>query len=118
MEEKLAAVLIRNFIRARKDAEDTLQLLLLLKKHACVIVPKRPSYVGMLKKVSSYVTWGEIDKETEALLIEKRGKNKKFFSLSPPRGGFERNGIKKPFNMGGALGYRGNKMNDLLKKMI
>jgi large subunit ribosomal protein L30 len=36
--------------------------------------------------------------------------------LHPPRKGYE--GIKRPFTMGGALGYRGDKINDLLRRMI
>jgi len=43
---------------------------------------------------------------------------KPFFRLKPPKGGFERGGIKKPFSLGGALGYRKEKINDLIKRMI
>jgi len=43
---------------------------------------------------------------------------KLFFKLSPPRKGFERGGIKKPYSMGGVLGYRKDKINDLIKRMI
>lgn len=40
------------------------------------------------------------------------------FRLKPPSHGFERGGIRKPFKLGGALGYRGTKINELLKRMI
>lgn len=40
------------------------------------------------------------------------------FKLNPPRFGFERKGIKKPFSMGGALGYRKEKINALITNMI
>jgi len=43
---------------------------------------------------------------------------KQFFRLSPPRGGFERKGIKHPFSIGGALGYRKDKINALVGKML
>ena len=43
---------------------------------------------------------------------------KVYFRLMPPVKGFERNGIKKPFSMGGALGYRKEKINELIKRMI
>lgn len=43
---------------------------------------------------------------------------KRFFRLRPPVGGFERNGIKKPFSMGGVLGYRKEKINDLVRRML
>jgi len=41
-----------------------------------------------------------------------------FFRLKPPVKGFEKGGIKKPFAQGGVLGYRTNKVNDLLKRML
>jgi large subunit ribosomal protein L30 len=43
---------------------------------------------------------------------------KPFFKLHPPKGGFERAGIKKPYSMHGALGYRGTEINKLIRKMI
>jgi len=43
---------------------------------------------------------------------------KPFFRLKPPEKGFERKGIKKPFSMGGSLGYRKDKVNDLIQRMI
>ena len=36
--------------------------------------------------------------------------------LHPPKMGYE--GIKRPYSLGGALGYRGEKINDLVKRMI
>lgn len=43
---------------------------------------------------------------------------KPVFRLKPPSKGYDRKGIKKTFNEGGALGYRGAKINQLLKKMM
>ena len=43
---------------------------------------------------------------------------KPIFRLRPPKKGYEREGIKKPFSVGGALGYRKDKINELLEKMI
>lgn len=43
---------------------------------------------------------------------------KPYFKLSPPRGGFERAGIKKPFSVGGVLGYRKDKIAELIRRMI
>ncbi len=39
------------------------------------------------------------------------------FRLHPPRKGYERGGVKHSFKAGGALGYRGEKINDLLRRM-
>ena len=43
---------------------------------------------------------------------------KQFFKLKPPEKGFERGGTKKPFSLGGVLGYRKEKINDLIERMI
>jgi large subunit ribosomal protein L30 len=110
---------------------------------------------GMLKRVQSYVTWGEISKETLAELLTKRGRlagdkelteeyakkvgcksisdlaeaivNCKVdyaklpeiqpvFKLHPPRKGFKGT-TKKNFRAGGEAGYRGEAINDLVKRM-
>jgi len=124
--EKIAIVRIRGNVRIMTKIENTMQMLKLYKRNFCVIVPKTESRIGMIKKIKDYVTWGEVSPETEKLLIEKRGekdpkdekKLKKFFRLHPPIKGFERKGIKATFNLGGALGYRGDKINDLIKRML
>ncbi len=43
---------------------------------------------------------------------------KLYFKLNPPRHGYERKGIKQPFSLGGALGYRKEKINLLVERMI
>ena len=110
----------------------------------------------MLYRVQNYVTWGEISKETAALLLNKRGRlagGKKLtpesvemlgyksidaladaivnckvdyqklpnvqpvFKLRPPSKGYKGK-TKKSFIAGGETGYRGEKINDLIKRMI
>ena len=124
MTNRIAVVLIRGLVGCRHDIKETLAYLNLKKKHACVVLDGTDTVKGMLKKVTDYVAYGEISNETEDLLKEKRtvkrkdGTPKKFYSLAPPIGGFERKGIKKPFVVGGALGNRGEAMNILIQKMI
>ncbi|MBN1792331.1 uL30 family ribosomal protein [Candidatus Woesearchaeota archaeon] len=121
---KLAIILVRGLIHARKDIIATIDNFMLRQKLACVVVPDTPLNRASVMKCKDYVTFGTITDETYNLLVEKRGekdcsgKLKKFFRLHPPRGGFEKKGIKKPFNLGGALGHRGEKMNDLIQKML
>jgi large subunit ribosomal protein L30 len=43
---------------------------------------------------------------------------KNIFNLHPPIKGFERKGKKAPFSLKGAFGYRGDKINELLDRMI
>ena len=42
---------------------------------------------------------------------------KPFFRLHPPRKGYGRKGIKYAYSVGGALGYRGENINQLITKM-
>lgn len=130
---KLAVVLVRGMVKVVKPVKETLMMLNLHRKNHGVVVDNTPTYKGMLLKVKDYVTWGEIDDVTFAELVQKRGellqgrgkalevngkKYKRYFALNPPRKGFGRNGIKRSFTIGGALGDRGEKMNDLVKRML
>jgi len=123
---KLAVVMIRGLVGIKFDIKKTLEMLRLRKKNVCVVIDDTPSNRGMLIKAKDYITWGEIDDATYKSLLEKRGKKdpkdpkkmKPFFNLSPPRKGFERKGVKKPFSVGGALGNRKEKINDLIMRMI
>ncbi|MGB9748245.1 MAG: uL30 family ribosomal protein [Candidatus Woesearchaeota archaeon] len=118
----IGIILIGRTANSKITVRDTLKKLNLLKHNSLAIVPKNPSYLGMIKKVEPFITWGEIKEETIKLLKEKRKpiakKSSLIFRLNPPRKGFERKGIKKPFNLGGAYGYRGEKINELIKRMI
>jgi large subunit ribosomal protein L30 len=69
-----AVVKVRGTISAQREARETLELLKLARTNNAVLIDNRPSYVGMLYRVQNYVTWGEVSKETVALLLKKRGK--------------------------------------------
>ncbi|MBI1969700.1 uL30 family ribosomal protein [Candidatus Woesearchaeota archaeon] len=121
-EKKLVAILLRGRVDAKEEMQTTFKLLRMLKKHTCVLLQDTSPMRGMLRKVKDYITWGEIDAATAKLLLEKRNRKESpeacVFHLHPPRGGFERRGIKRSFTEGGALGYRGAKINELLQRMI
>jgi large subunit ribosomal protein L30 len=135
--EHVVAIRIRGTEGVRYDIKKTLDMLRLSVKHFCTIIRNTPSNIGMLQKAKDYITWGVANQETLKLLYEKRGiqykgdgdkknqyitvgnrKLKPFFRLHPPRGGFERKGIKQPFSAGGVLGDRKEKINDLIMRMI
>jgi len=157
MNQRISIIRIKGETKIKRNIKQTLLLLRLYKKHTCVVVPNSVNYVGMIKKVKDYVTWGELDIETFKLLLEKKGKLagkkplteaylkektklsfdefskqffdfkkelkdipglKPFFRLNPPVKGFERGGIKKPYSLGGVLGYRKEKINELIKRMV
>jgi len=159
MQEKkrFAVIRLRGSVGIREEAESTLKMLRLHKVHHATIIDNRPSYLGMLQKIKDYITWGEINAETLAAVLKKRGRlvgNKKLsdeiiqkytpyktiedfakaiiefkaelndvpnlkpvFRLHPPKGGLK-GSKKRPYPNGGELGYRGEAINDLLKKMI
>lgn len=122
----VAAILIRGLINVQDDIEDTLKMMRLIRKNCCIVIEATPSNLGMLKKTKDYITWGEIDDATLKALLDKRAeknprdpkKTKAFFRLNSPKKGFGRKGIKVPFSIGGALGNRGAKINDLIRRML
>ena len=109
---KLAIILIRGFIGMKKEVKDTFFMLGLRKKLSCAVLEDTPVARGMLKKCKDFSTFGVLSEDVEKML-----KNN-IVHLHPPRGGFERKGIKTPFVSGGALGDRKEKINDLIKRMI
>ena len=119
-DKMLAIVRIRGETGIEKSIKDTLTMLNLHKKFNCVVIPKTKSAEGMAEKVKDFTTYGEIDAETIALLNDKRKKKgeQKFYSLHPPRGGFERKGTKRTYVEGGVLGNRKKDINELIKRMI
>jgi len=120
----VVAIRIRGTTKVRVDMANAMTRLLLHKKNTCVLLNDTPDTIGSLKKSKDYITWGIVDDDTKKELIEKRGKKDDegnyfpVFNLHPPRGGFERKGIKQPFSIGGALGNRKEKISVLLKKML
>ena len=152
----IVAVRVRGTVRAQREARETLDMLHLGRTNHAVVIDNRPATMGMLRRAQSYITWGEISKETLTMLLTKRGRlagDKKLtdeyaqkvgcksigdlanalvyckveywkladvqpvFRLHPPSKGFKGK-IKKSFRAGGESGYRGEAINDLVKRMI
>jgi large subunit ribosomal protein L30 len=152
----LAVVKVRGTIRAQRETRETLDMLRIGRTNHAVLVDNRPAVMGMLKRVQNYVTWGEVSKETVALLLQKRGRlagGKKLtdeyaqkvgykslselaeavagckveprklpdmqpvFKLHPPTKGFKGK-TKKSYGAGGETGYRGEGINELVKRMV
>jgi len=113
----IAVVRIAGQVNIPQKIRDTLTHLNLHSKNACTLVKEAPETEGMIRKVESYVTYGTVSKEMEELLRSKMGQDK-YVRLQPPLKGYGRKGIKASFSVGGALGNRGEKINDLLKRML
>ena len=69
-----AVIKVRGTISAQREARETLELLRLPKTNNAVLIDNRPSYMGMLYRVQNYVTWGEVSKETVAMMLKERGR--------------------------------------------
>ena len=135
---------VRGSVHTPKKIKDTFSLLRLKRVNHCAIVPETKDYKGMLDAVKHYATWGEISQETLEKLIFKRGrllgdkridgneakkiaeriiknnslkelKIKPVFRLSPPSKGLRSVKISYPK---GDLGYRGEKIEGLIKRML
>lgn len=123
MSNKIAVVRIRGSVKVDSRIKETMKRLGLITQNTLVILSDTKEVKSMLEKAKDYITWGPITDEIITLVKSKRKpflekENKIIFRLNPPRGGFERKGIKTPFSLGGALGNRRDKINDLIKKMI
>jgi len=70
----LAVVRVRGVSDIFREINQTMKMLHLERNCHAALVDDRPAYLGMLKKAQNYVTWGEISKETLALLLKKRGR--------------------------------------------
>lgn len=112
----IVAVRVRGRIDRSKPIEDTLRMLRLFKPNYASLLEDTPITQGMIKKVKDFITWGEVDEETKKLLIARTKKN--FYPLMPPRKGYGRKGTKYHFKLGGGVGDRKEKINDLIKRMV
>lgn len=103
--------------------KETLNRLRLKRKYSCVVI-ENPNEVqlGMIKKISDFVAYGDINESAYKELLEKRGKKvdgklKPFFRLHPPRKGID---SKKHFGESskGVLGNNKEHINKLIERML
>ena len=69
----LAVVRVRGVSDIFREIKETMKMLHLHRNCHATLVDNRPAYLGMLKKATSYLAWGEISKEPLVLLLKKRG---------------------------------------------
>ncbi|MFH0836828.1 MAG: uL30 family ribosomal protein [Candidatus Aenigmatarchaeota archaeon] len=100
-----AVIRIRGRLEKAKKATDTMNMLKLKRLYSFRILPE--DKLGMIKAIRDYATYGEIDDETMKLVEGKK--------LCPPLKGFRAIKIHYPK---GDLGYRGDKINELLRRMV
>ena len=89
-----------------------------LEKRARIVGDKKLSETYLKEKLNS----GFENFASDFINFKKELKDvpglKQFFRLNPPIKGFERKGIKVPYSLGGVLGYRREKINELIKRML
>ena len=120
-----AVVRMRGVVRIAPRIEETLTKLNIHRVNYCTLIRDAPNLHGMLQKAKDYITWGEASPDLIKTLEKKAEpdprdpkKKKPFVRLNPPRGGYGRKGIKTSFNQSGASGYRGEKINHLIQRML
>lgn len=138
----ILAVRLRGGISVKQGINDTMSQMRLSCVNRAALFEDNPANKGMLQKSKDYITWGEISEDALAAILpralsEEALKAKKFktykdcakailggkledmgfksIRLHPPRGGLRT--IKRPFKMGGDLGYRGEAICDLVTRM-
>lgn len=140
LENKLVAVIrVRGRAKVRESISETLDRLNLRHANNLVILFGTKSNLGMVDKCKDFVTFGEINKDTLMKLLEKKEgvqempkdtvegilagkKSLREMNVSipirmkPPRHGYE--SIKQGYAAGGALGYRGEEINSLIRRMM
>jgi large subunit ribosomal protein L30 len=70
----LAVVRVHGRISVLGETSDTMKMLHLTRNCHVTLVDNRASYLGMLQKAQSYIAWGEVSKETVAILLKKKGR--------------------------------------------
>jgi len=70
----IVAIRIRGTVSASREARETLRMLHLTRNNYAVLIDDRPSFLGMVKTVRDYVTYGELSKESVASLIKEKGR--------------------------------------------
>jgi large subunit ribosomal protein L30 len=132
-----AAVMLKGTVKIHRGLTQTFEKLSLSRPNTCIVVPADGTYTGMFRKISEFVTWGEISEGMLENLLQKRSKmekkeakalakkafasgsfgadSKRVFRLSPPSGGIKSVRLNYPR---GDMGYRGVEINALLQRMI
>ncbi|MFH1056449.1 MAG: uL30 family ribosomal protein [Candidatus Micrarchaeota archaeon] len=120
----IAVVRVRGVKNLRQDIKHSLKQLKLTRKNHCIAVETTKEwFLQTLKKVKDYVTWGEASEGTVKALEKRKaefswqeeGFKAGLYRLNNPKGGWK--GVKNHFPRGD-LGYRKEKINDLIMRML
>ena len=145
MVKMYAVIRVRGKVNVGPDIKKTFEHLNLRRANNLSLWQESEQTFRMLKTVESYATFGKINDAALKALLEKKAeplregakidakkaleeikKGKSLndagvfncFRMSPPRKGYERGGIKKPYKSGGALGDRKEEISELIERMM
>lgn len=65
---------IRGRVNVNGKVRDTMRMLRVGFPNHAVVVPSTPANLGMIRKVTDYIAWGEVDAATVAELLRTRGR--------------------------------------------
>ncbi len=136
----ILVIRISGLVQIPNDVQETLYRMRLRQKYSAILIDDTSENAKLLLKVRNFVAYGNISEDTLKALIAARGERldrkqvsgamkvptnesevdksglKPFFRLHPPRGGIDGKvhfGTRK-----GVLGNNGNKINDLVRRML
>ena len=137
----ILVIRIAGLVEIPPQPQEAMFRMRLRRKYSAVLIEPTKENMSLLETVRNFVAYGDINKETLKLLIEKRAQsidkkkinaetiieqmNKKdleslgvkpFFRLHPPRGGIDSK-IHFPRKKG-VLGDNKEKINDLVRRML
>ncbi len=133
-----AAIRVRGTVNIPPKIKRAFKQLNLNKPNHLVLLKENKISEGQLKLLSPYITYGVINKSTLAKLLKKRArlvgdkklneewlKKKNFNSFLDLADAIIQNkitlqklGIRKSYKEGGALGFRGDDINQLILRMM
>ncbi|MEM4259485.1 MAG: hypothetical protein QXS38_01835 [Candidatus Pacearchaeota archaeon] len=135
----IIAIRISGLVEMPKYAQETLFRLHLKRKYSAILLNENQETLKLLQNIRNFVAYGKLDSKLLEELIAKRAKSldgkkieakkiaeiiekegmkksgiKPFFRLHPPRKGID----SKSHFPKGVLGDNGEKINDLVRRML
>ena len=135
----ILVIRISGMVEMPTDAQETLFRMHLRRKYSAILLKENDETKTLLQAVRNFVAYGKIDSKTLEELIAQRGKSKDdkkvdskkaaelaekeglekaglkpFFRLHPPRKGID----SKTHYPKGVLGDNGDKINELVRRML
>ncbi len=135
----ILVIRISGLVEMPSDAQEALFRMRLRKKYSAVLLKENPENLKLLQHVRNFIAFGKIDSRTFEELLSKRAVStdkkridakkaagiiekdsaekagiKPFFRLHPPRGGID----SKSHFPRGVLGDNGEKINELVRRML